>query len=84
MILFTGDSDLKGTKWCTEDVINLQSRLTDEEFDEHINEAMLDMERLKACARILNTRKALPVRYKELVADYAGHGNAEPYVDIEI
>lgn len=84
MILFTGESDLKGTKWCTEDVINLQRRLTDEEFDANISETMLDMDRLRVCARVLNERKALPVRYKELVADYAGHGSAEPYIDIDM
>lgn len=84
MILFTGESDLKGTKWCVEDVINLQTRLTDEEFDENISEAMLDMDRLRVCARILNERKALPVRYKELVADYAGNSKAEPDIKIDM
>lgn len=84
MILFTGESDLKGTKWCTEDVINLQTRLTDEEFEENISEAMLDMDRLRVCARILNERKALPVRYKELVADYAGNSKADAEVKIDM
>jgi hypothetical protein len=84
MILFTGESDLKGTKWCIEDVINLQTRLTDEEFEENISEAMLDMDRLRVCARILNERKALPVRYKELVADYAGNSKADAEVKIDM
>lgn len=82
MILFHGESDLKGTKWCEEDVINLQMRLTGEEFDANITEFMLDMDRLKVCANILNSRKALPARYKELVADYAGSSNADPEVKI--
>ena len=82
MFIATGESDLKGTKWCTEDVINLQTRLTDEEFDANISEFMLDMDRLKVCARVLNARQALPARYKELVIDYAGSKNADP--DIEI
>lgn len=84
MILFTGESDLKGTKWCTEDVINLQMRLTDEEFEENISDTMLDMDRLRVCARILNERKALPVRYKELVSNYASNSKAEPYVKIDM
>ena len=33
MILITGESDLKGTKWALEDVFTLQRMLTDEEFD---------------------------------------------------
>ena len=84
MILVTGESDLKGTKWCIEDVINLQTRLTDEEFDEHIHEAMLDMDRLRVCAGVLNKRKALPVRYKELVADYAGNSKADPDIKVDM
>lgn len=84
MILFKGESDLKGTKWSTEDVINLQTRLTDEEFDNNIFETMLDMDRLRVCANVLNERKALPVRYKELVADYAGNSKAEPDIKIDM
>ena len=82
MILFHGESDLKGTKWCEEDVINLQTRLTDEEFDNNIFPELSDRERLKRCANILNSRKALPARYKELVEDYAGSDNADPAVRI--
>lgn len=82
MILFKGESDLKGSKWCEEDVINLQTRLTDEEFDENISEFMLDMDRLRVCAKILNSRKALPSRYKELVEEYAGNSNADPEVKV--
>lgn len=82
MQLFHGESDLKGTKWCEEDVIDLQTRLTDEEFSENINEKMLDMDRLKVCAEILNKRKALPARYIELVKDYAGSDNADPEVKV--
>ena len=84
MILFTGESDLKGTKWCTEDVINLQMRLTDEEFDENISDTMLDINRLRVCARVLNERKALPVRYKELVDNYAGNSKADPDIKIDM
>ena len=82
MTLFHGESDLKGTKWCEEDVINLQTRLTDEEFEANITPELLDMERMRRCANILNSRKALPVRYKELVAEYAGNSNADPEVKI--
>ena len=82
MQLFHGESDLRGTKWCEEDVINLQTRLTDEEFEANITELMLDMDRLRVCANILNGRKALPARYKELVKDYAGSSNADPDVTI--
>ena len=82
MQLFHGESDLKGTKWCEEDVINLQTRLTDEEFEENITPELLDMTRLRICANILNSRKALPARYKELVAEYAGSDNADPEVKI--
>jgi hypothetical protein len=82
MQLFHGESDLKGTKWCEEDVINLQTRLTDEEFEENITPELLDMERMRRCANILNSRKALPARYKELVSDYAGNANADPVVKI--
>ncbi len=80
MQLFHGESDLKGTKWCEEDVINLQTRLTDEEFEAHITPVLLDRERLRVCANILNERNALPARYKELVAEYAGSDNADPEV----
>jgi hypothetical protein len=82
VFIVTGETDLKGTKWCTEDVVNLQTRLTDEEFDANISEFMLDMDRLKVCANILNERQALPARYKELVKEYAGSKNAEPSVEI--
>ena len=82
MILIHGESDLKGTKWCEEDVINLQTRLTDEEFEENITPDLSDKERMRRCANILNSRKALPTRYKELVADYAGNSNADPEVKI--
>lgn len=82
MFITTGESDLKGTKWCTEDVINLQTRLTDEEFDANITESMLDMIRLRVCARILNERQALPAIYKELVDEYKGSKNAEPEKEI--
>lgn len=82
MFIVTGESDLKGTKWCTEDVINLQTRLTDEEFDTNISEFMADMDRLRVCARVLNERQALPVRYKELVTEYAGSKNADPDMEI--
>lgn len=83
MQLFHGESDLKGTKWCEEDVINLQTRLTDEEFEENITPELLDMTRLKVCANILNSRKALPARYKELVdGEYAGSDNADPEVKV--
>ena len=84
MQLFHGESDLKGTKWCEEDVINLQTRLTNEEFEATITDIMLDMDRLKACAKVLNDRKALPARYKELVNDYAGSSNADPSVEINL
>lgn len=84
MQLFHGESDLKGTKWCEEDVINLQTRLTDEEFDENIIPSMLDIERLRVCAKILNDRKALPARYKELVKDYAGSSKADPDNEIDL
>lgn len=82
MMLITGESDLKGTKWCEEDVINLQTRLTDEEFEENITSELSDKERLRRCATILNSRKALPARYKELVAEYAGSNNSDPEVKI--
>ena len=82
MQLFHGESDLKGTKWCEEDVINLQTRLTDEEFEENITPELSDRERMRRCANILNSRKALPARYKELVAEYAGNSNADPDVKI--
>lgn len=84
MQLFHGESDLRGTKWCEEDVIALQIRLTNEEFDENINSNMLDMERLRVCAKILNSRKALPARYKELVKDYAGSSNVDPDNEIDL
>ena len=84
MILITGESDLKGTKWSTEDVINLQTRLTDEEFDEHISEAMPDMDRLRVCASVLNKRQALPARYKELVQEYTGSDKADTDIKIEM
>ena len=82
MMLITGESDLLGTKWSTEDVVNLQMRLTDEEFEATITPYMQDMARLKACAEVLNARSALPARYKELVTEYNGSKNADP--DIEI
>lgn len=77
MQLFHGESDLKGTKWCEEDVINLQTRLTDEEFEANITPELLDSHRLKVCANILNARKALPAVYKELVEEYSGSDNAD-------
>lgn len=82
MQLFHGESDLKGTKWCEEDVINLQTRLTDEEFEANITPELSDRERMRRCATILNGRKALPARYKELVTDYAGSDHADPEVKI--
>lgn len=82
MVLIHGESDLKGTKWCEEDVINLQTRLTDEEFEANITPDLSDRKRLRVCANILNSRKALPARYKELVAEYAGSDNADPEVKI--
>ena len=84
MQIFHGESDLRGTKWCEEDVINLQTRLTDEEFEATISDIMLDMDRLKACAKVLNERQALPVRYKELVESYAGSKNADPDIEINL
>lgn len=84
MQLFHGESDLKGTKWCEEDVINLQTRLTDEEFEATITPKMEDMDRLKACAKVLNKRQALPARYKELVKEYAGSKNADPNMEINL
>lgn len=84
MQLFHGESDLKGTKWCEEDVINLQTRLTDEEFEATITPAMLDMERLTACANVLNKRQALPARYKELVNEYKGSSKADPDREINL
>lgn len=84
MILFTGESDLSGTKWCEEDVINLQTRLTNEEFEETITSKMDDMDRLKACAKVLNRRQALPARYKELVKEYTGSKNADPDTEINL
>lgn len=84
MFIATGETDLKGTKWCTEDVIDLQTRLTDEEFDANITANMLDMTRLRVCARILNKRQALPARYKELVDEYTGSKNAEPDKEINL
>lgn len=82
MQVFNGVSDLAGSKWCEEDVINLQTRLTDEEFEANISEVMLDKQRLEVCAQILNKRKALPAKYKELVSDYAGSSNADPDTEI--
>lgn len=82
MQLIHGESDLAGSKWCEEDVINLQTRLTDEEFEANISEVMLDKQRLEVCAQILNKRKALPAKYKELVSDYAGSSNADPDTEI--
>lgn len=84
MQIFHGESDLRGTKWCEEDVINLQTRLTNEEFEATITDTMLDMDRLKACASVLNKRQALPARYKELVTEYAGSKNADPDVEINL
>lgn len=78
MLWILGESDLKGTKWCFEDVADLQSRLTEEEFEENITPELDSMDRLKICANILNSRKALPARYKELVTNYAGSANAAP------
>lgn len=78
MQLFHGESDLKGTKWCEEDVINLQTRLTDEEFASSITDTLPDIDRLRVCADILNKRQALPAKYKELVKDYSGSSKAEP------
>ncbi len=77
MQLFHGESDLKGTKWCEEDVINLQTRLTDEEFENNITTELPDSNRLRVCANILNERKALPVAYKELVKEYSGSDNVD-------
>ena len=82
MQLFHGESDLKGTKWCEEDVITLQMRLTDEEFEENITPELSDRERMRRCANILNSRKALPTRYKELVEEYTGNSNVDPEVQI--
>ena len=82
MQLFHGESDLKGTKWCEEDVITLQMRLTDEEFEENITPELSDRERMRRCAKILNSRKALPTRYKELVEEYTGNSNVDPEVQI--
>ena len=84
MILIHGESDLKGTEWCEEDVINLQTRLTDEEFEENITPELSDRERMRRCANILNSRKALPARYKDLVDEYAGSDNADPEVKVLI
>lgn len=84
MILIHGESDLKGTEWCEEDVINLQTRLTDEEFEENITPDLSDRERMRRCANILNSRKALPARYKDLVDEYAGSDNADPEVEVLI
>lgn len=84
MQFFHGESDLRGTKWCEEDVINLQTRLTDEEFEATITATMPDMDRLKACANVLNQRQALPARYKELVNEYAGSSKAEPDEEINL
>lgn len=84
MQLIHGESDLEGTKWVIEDVINLQSRLTDEEFEENITPEMEDTDRLKKCASILNKREALPAKYKELVKDYAGSKQADPDVEINL
>jgi hypothetical protein len=78
MQIVHGESDLKGTKWCVEDVVNLQTRLTNEEFEENITNSMADMDRLVICSNILNNRQALPARYKELVKDYAGSSKADP------
>ena len=83
MQIFTGVSDLDGSEWCEEDVINLQRRLTDEEFEDNILEGMSDTLRLSTCARILNSREALPARYKSLVQDYAGSSKADPDTHIE-
>lgn len=82
MQIIHGESDLVGTKWCIEDVINLQTRLTDEEFEQRITSKMPDLERLKVCAEILNSRQALPTRYEELVKEYAGNSKADKTVEI--
>ena len=84
MQLIHGESDLVGTKWAIEDVINLQTRLTDEEYEESITPDMEDMIRLKKCSSILNKREALPAKYKELVKDYNGSKKADPDVKIEL
>lgn len=83
MQLFHGESDLKGTKWCEEDVIDLQTRLTDEEFENNITPEVDDTGRLRICAKILNERKALPARYRELVSEYNGSSNSDPEVRVE-
>ena len=55
MQLFHGESDLRGTKWCEEDVINLQTRLTDEEFEENIFDGLphVSMEKSGRFVRIV-------------------------------
>lgn len=84
MQLINGESDLVGTKWVIEDVINLQTRLTNEEFESSITPELEDMARLRICSDILNKREALPAKYKELVRDYAGSKNADPDTEINL
>jgi len=84
MQLIHGESDLEGTKWVIEDVINLQTRLTDMEYEEIITPEMDDMTRLKKCSSILNKREALPAKYQELVKDYKGSKKADPDVAINL
>lgn len=84
MQLIHGESDLVGTKWTIEDVINLQTRLTDEEYEENITPEMEDIDRLKKCSSILNKREALPAKYKELVKEYNGSKKADPNESINL
>lgn len=72
MIIDIGKNDLDD-KWTIEDLIELQGRLTDEEFKERLATIQSDSERLKVSANLLNDREALPERYKELVLKYKGN-----------
>lgn len=82
MMLKIAKSDLDNTKWCDDDVISLQLRLTDEEFEE-IEPLKSDMQRLKRCANILNDREALPETYKELVSSYKGYNDKQGVVNVD-
>lgn len=84
MQIILGESDLNGTQWVIEDVIELQTRLTDEEFEATVTEQMEDMQRLKNCAKVLNDREALPARFKDLVEDYKGSAKADPYEQVDL